>query len=115
LAQYYTLATGIDVTPKELEVTGERINNLARVFNIREGFSRKDDHMPAKVMSTPIPDEGVSKGSYVSQKELDLLLDDYYEIRGWTKDGIPTIEKLKEIGLDEFIPIVKPKIEKPKK
>jgi len=115
LAQYYTLATGIEVTPEELPVTGERINNLARVFNIREGFSRKDDHMPAKVMNTPIPDEGVSKGSYVSQKELDILLDDYYEIRGWTKDGIPTIEKLKQIGLDEFIHIVKPKIEKPKK
>jgi len=115
LAQYYTLATGIVITPGELQVTGERINNLARVFNVREGFSRKDDHMPAKVMNTPIPDEGVSKGSYVSQKDLDLLLDDYYEVRGWTKDGIPTIEKLNEIGLNDLVYIVKPKIEKPKK
>jgi len=115
LAQYYTLATGIEVTPEELPVTGERINNLARIFNIREGFSRKDDHMPAKVMSTPIPDEGVSKGSFVSQKELNLLLDDYYEVRGWTKDGIPTIEKLNEIGLNDLVYIVKPKVEKPKK
>jgi aldehyde:ferredoxin oxidoreductase len=115
LAQYYTLATGIAVTPQELQVTGERINNLARVFNVREGLSRKDDTMPAKVMNTPIPDEGVSKGSYVSQKDLDILLDDYYEVRGWTKDGIPTIEKLNEIGLNDLVPIVKPKIEKPKK
>jgi len=115
LAQYYTLATGIQVTPEELQLTGERINNLARVFNVREGFSRKDDHMPAKVMSTPIPDEVVSKGNYVSQKDLNILLDDYYEVRGWTKDGIPTIEKLNGIGLNDLVSIVKPKIEKPKK
>jgi aldehyde:ferredoxin oxidoreductase len=115
LAQYYTLATGIQVTPQELQVTGERINNLARVFNVREGFSRKDDTMPAKVMNTPIPDEVVSKGSYVSQKDLNILLDDYYEVRGWTKDGIPTIEKLNGIGLNDLVHIVKPKIEKPKK
>jgi len=70
--------------------------------------------MPAKVMNTPIPDEGVSKGSYVSQKDLDLLLDDYYEVRGWTMDGIPTIEKLNEIGLNDLVYIVKPKIEKTK-
>ncbi|MFQ5836698.1 MAG: aldehyde ferredoxin oxidoreductase family protein, partial [Candidatus Bathyarchaeia archaeon] len=94
LAPYYTLATGIEITPEELQVTGERINNLARLFNVREGFSRKDDTVPVKVMSTPIPDEGISKGSYVSKKDLNLLLDDYYEARGWTKDGIPTIEKL---------------------
>jgi len=115
LAQYYTLATGIQVTPEELQLTGERINNLARVFNVREGFSRKDDHMPAKVMSTPIPDEVVSKGNYVSQKDLNILLDDYYEVRGWTKDGIPTIEKLNGIGLNDLVHIVKPKIEKAKK
>jgi len=114
LAQYYTLATGIEITPEELQLTGERINILARLFNIREGLSRKDDHLPVKVMSTPIPDEGVSKGSYVSQKELNLLLDDYYEVRGWTRDGIPTMEKLNEIGLNDLVYIVKPKIEKQK-
>ncbi|MFQ6074391.1 MAG: aldehyde ferredoxin oxidoreductase C-terminal domain-containing protein, partial [Candidatus Bathyarchaeia archaeon] len=115
LAQYYTLATGIEMTPEELQIAGERINNLARLFNVREGFSRKDDTVPAKVMGTPIPDEVISKGSYVSQKDLDLLLDDYYEARGWTKDGIPTIEKLNEIGLNDLVSIVKSKIEKPKK
>jgi len=115
LAKYYMLVTGIEMTPEELRTTGERINNVGRLFNVREGFTRKDDHLPAKVMSTPIPDEGVAKGSYVSQKELDFLLDDYYEVRGWTKEGIPTIEKLKEIGLKDLVYIVKPKIEAPKK
>ncbi len=110
IAKLYTLVTGIEMTPEELRMTGERINNIGRLYNIREGFTRKDDHLPAKVMSTPIPDDTVSKGSYISQKELDFMLDDYYEARGWTNDGVPTIEKLKEIELGNFSKIVKKKI-----
>jgi len=110
LAKYYTLVTGIEMTPEELERTGERINNLGRLFNIREGFTRKDDHLPPKVMSTPIPDDTVSKGSYITQEELDLMLDDYYATRGWTKEGVPTLEKLKELGLEDLAYIVKDKI-----
>jgi len=115
LAKLYTLVTGIEMSPEQLRIAGEGLNNLGRLFNIREGFTRKDDHMPIKVMTTPIPDEGVAKGSHVTQKELDFLLDDYYEVRGWTKDGVPTIEKLNEVGLNDLVYIVKPKIEKPEK
>jgi aldehyde:ferredoxin oxidoreductase len=61
-------------------------------------------------MNQPIPDEGPAKGAYVSQAELDLLLDDYYEARGWTREGIPTIKKLKELGMDDLIHIVEGKI-----
>ena len=111
LAKYYTLVTGIEMTPEELERTGERINNLGRLFNIREGFTRKDDHLPPKIMSTPIPDDTVSKGSYVTQEELDLMLDDYYATRGWTKEGVPTLEKLKELGLEDLAYIVEGKIQ----
>lgn len=111
LAKYYTITTGLKMSPEELRKSGERINNTARLFNIREGLTRKDDHLPWKVMNVPIPDDCPSKGSYVSQKELDFLLDDYYETRGWTKQGVPTVEKLKELGLDEFIQIVRPKKE----
>ena len=115
LANYYTLTTGIEMSAEELRMTGERISNLGRLFNIREGLTRKDDHLPAKVMSTPIPDDTISKGSYITQKELDFMLDDYYAHRGWTKEGVPTVEKLKELGLDNLLHIVKEKIEKPKK
>jgi len=111
LAKYYTLVTGIEMTPEELERTGERINNLGRLFNIREGFTRKDDHLPPKIMSTPIPDDTVSKGSYITQEELDLMLDDYYATRGWTKEGVPTLEKLKELGLEDLAYIVEGKIQ----
>jgi aldehyde:ferredoxin oxidoreductase len=66
-------------------------------------------------MHMPIPDEGPSKGAYVTQEELDLLLDDYYMARGWTREGIPTIEKLKELGMDDLIHIVEGKIGKTEK
>lgn len=106
----YTLITGIEMSGEELRRCGERITNIARLFNVREGLARKDDHLPPKVMSTPIPDEGVAKGSYVSQDELDQLLDDYYKVRGWSKNGIPTIDKLQELDLEEYTDIVKPKL-----
>jgi len=113
MAKLYSLVTGFDVTAEDLRLAGERINNVARLFNIREGLGRKDDTLPYKVMHLPVPDEGPSKGAYVTQKELDFLLDDYYQSRGWTKEGIPTKEKLKELGMNELIPIVETKTGKP--
>jgi len=111
MANYYTLATGIEMTPEELIKAGERINNLARVINIREGKgTRSDDTLPWKIMNVPVPDEGVAKGAVVNQKEFDIGLDDYYSVRGWTKEGIPTPEKLKELGLGDLVNIVKKKI-----
>jgi aldehyde:ferredoxin oxidoreductase len=111
MAKLYNFVTGIDITPEELKQSGERINTVARLINIREGLGRKDDTLPWKVMNEPIPDEGPVKGAFVTQEELDLLLDDYYESRGWTLEGVPTTEKLKEIGMGELESIVKAKQE----
>jgi len=108
LAKLYSLVTGFDVAPDELRRAGERINNVARLFNVREGFSRKDDTLPWKIMNVPIPD-GMAKGSLVTQEELDFMLDDYYEARGWSRDGIPTPEKLRELGLEDYLYIVEVK------
>lgn len=108
MAKYYTLATGIEMTPDELIRAGERINNLARLFNVREGVgTREFDSLPPKIMNVPIPDEGVAKGSVVSKEEFELGLDDYYAVRGWTREGIPTVEKLKELDLGRDAHIVK--------
>ena len=106
MARLYTLVTGFDMTTENLTYAGERINNVARLFNVREGLSRKDDTLPYKVMHSPIPDEGPAKGAYVSQEELDLLLDDYYDARGWTKEGVPTKEKLEELDMGDLMHIV---------
>ncbi|MEM2998978.1 MAG: aldehyde ferredoxin oxidoreductase family protein [Candidatus Bathyarchaeia archaeon] len=111
MAKLYSLVTGIDMTAEELKKSGERINTIARVINIREGLSRKDDTLPWKVMNMPIPDDGPVKGAVVTQEELDLLLDDYYESRGWTLEGVPTLAKLKELAMDDVINIVEDKQE----
>jgi len=105
MAKLYTLVTGFDMTPEELKRCGERIHNAARLFNIREGLGRKDDTLPWKVMHEPIPDDGPSKGAMVTQAELDLLLDDYYEARGWTREGVPTETKLKELDLNDLLTV----------
>jgi aldehyde:ferredoxin oxidoreductase len=107
MAKLYGLVTGYDTTDVELKKAGERIQNAARLFNLREGLGRKDDNLPWKVMNEPIPDEGPSKGAMVTQYELDLLLDDYYESRGWDRNGVPTEAKLRELGMDDLLGLVK--------
>jgi aldehyde:ferredoxin oxidoreductase len=109
MAKLYNLVTGIEMTGEELNKAGARINTVARLINIREGLGRKDDTLPWKVMNAPIPDEGPVKGAVVKQKELDLLLDDYYVSRGWTLEGVPTAAKLKELGMEGLAKIVKGK------
>ncbi|MEM2319793.1 MAG: aldehyde ferredoxin oxidoreductase family protein [Candidatus Bathyarchaeia archaeon] len=91
-------ATGIDRfrDPKYLWLVGERIFNLERAFNIREGFDVSQDTMPERIVKEPMPREP-SKGQVF---ELDVLLKDYYKVRGWNERGIPTKEKLKELGLE---------------
>ena len=111
MAKLYSLVTGYDMTPEELTTAAERINTLARLINIREGLSRKDDTLPWKVMNEPIPDDGPVKGAVVTQDELDLLLDDYYESRGWTLEGVPTTAKLKELGMEDLNGIIESKQE----
>jgi aldehyde:ferredoxin oxidoreductase len=103
LANYYTLATGIPMTPEIMAKAGERIENLARLFNIREGKgTRKYDTLPWKIKNCPVPDEGPAKGVVVSEEEFQLGLDDYYAVRGWTANGVPTVEKLNELGLGDL-------------
>jgi aldehyde:ferredoxin oxidoreductase len=91
--------TGLAYTPEEIEKVGERINNLARAFNVREGFSRADDILPERLMKEPLQ-SGASKGHFISIDDLREMLDEYYTVRGWDlNSGIPTREKLEELGL----------------
>jgi aldehyde:ferredoxin oxidoreductase len=94
------------MTPEEMTKSGERIENLARLFNIREGKgTRKFDTLPWKIKNVPVPDEGPAKGMYVSEEEFQVGLDDYYSVRGWTADGVPTTEKLKALDLSDLAQI----------
>jgi aldehyde:ferredoxin oxidoreductase len=91
--------TGWAVDVPELERVGERIVNLERLFNVREGVRRRDDVLPWKVMHEPIP-AGPSAGMYCPPEELAEMLDAYYALRGWDGDGVPTRERLIDLGLD---------------
>ncbi len=91
-------ATGIEEFKdiQYLFLVGERIYNIERAFNVREGFTRKDDTLPERFLREPVP-RIPSKGQVF---ELDKLLDDYYIARGWdVNTGIPTGRKLEELGL----------------
>jgi aldehyde:ferredoxin oxidoreductase len=92
--------TGVDFGVDDLMLIGERIYNLERLFNAREGLSRKDDYLPYRVTHDPISN-GVSKGNFVSEDELQHMLDEYYLVRGWSKNGIPTKMQLLRVGLDK--------------
>jgi aldehyde:ferredoxin oxidoreductase len=99
-ANLYTLVTGMTITSREIRTAGERIYNLEKLFNIREGWTVKDDSLPPRILKEPVPD-GVAKGSIITEDELKFLLDDYYAVRGWTKNGIPTKKKLIKLGIDD--------------
>ncbi|MFW9887529.1 MAG: aldehyde ferredoxin oxidoreductase family protein [Candidatus Thorarchaeota archaeon] len=89
---------GIDLTSEELQVIGERIVNLNRLFNIARGITRRDDQLPDRLTK-----EGAPKGPPTGQVvELDQMLDEYYEQRGWDLEtGLPTMETLKRLGLEK--------------
>jgi aldehyde:ferredoxin oxidoreductase len=91
--------TGWDMSVENLMATGERIFNLCRAFNVREGITRKDDMLPKRFEDLSITG-GAAKGQTLSRIVLSKMLDDYYDIRGWDKKtGIPTRNKLEELGL----------------
>jgi aldehyde:ferredoxin oxidoreductase len=95
-------ATGKELTTEGLYRLGERVWNLVRVFNVRQGFTRKDDLLPERFMKEPLQD-GPAKGHVISASDLDRLLDDYYGLRGWDEDGIPERETLEGLGVVELL------------
>lgn len=103
LAEVYELVTGIPMDDKYLIKRGEAITNLSKCFNIREGWTRADDHPPERFFKLAHT-VGPTKGVTLKEDGFQTLLSGYYEARGWdTKTGIPTEQKLKELGLDFVI------------
>jgi len=90
--------TGWNLSLHDVECIGERIWNLERAFNVREGVSREQDTLPYRVMYEPVP-EGMHKGMHCPPEELQAMLAEYYALRGWTPEGVPTQEKLQSLGL----------------
>ena len=90
--------TAVTGTSTDLIRVGERVWNLERLYNLREGFGREGDTLPRRLLEEPVP-EGPSKG-WVSH--LPEMLDEYYRFRGWDENGVPTGRKLEELGLNDL-------------
>jgi aldehyde:ferredoxin oxidoreductase len=101
LAELYVMVTGIEMSPEKLRGAGERIYNLEKAYNVREGWTKRDDYPAPRIMKTPIP-EGVAKGSYVTEEEFELMLNAYFDARDWNRDGLPRKEKLIELRLEKI-------------
>jgi aldehyde:ferredoxin oxidoreductase len=96
LARLHEAVTGNPLDEQGLLKIGERIVNLERCFNIREGLTRRDDALPERFLKEPYPD-GPAKGEVV---RLEPMIDEYYAFRGWDRaTGFPTREKLAELHL----------------
>jgi aldehyde:ferredoxin oxidoreductase len=97
LASMLSSLTGIAYTTEEFMKCGDRIYNLEKLWNLKAGLSSKDDALPERLLKEPIK-SGPSKGSV---SKLPQMLPEYYQLRGWDKNGIPTDKKLKELNLAE--------------
>ena len=95
LTELMNLTTGANYTPDEIMIAAERIYNLERLFLIGAGSGANDDTLPYRMLHEPMP-EGPAKGRVV---DLDIMLPRFYKVRGWDENGIPTKEKLRELGL----------------
>jgi len=88
-------ATGFDYDTDELLQIGERIWNLEKLFNLQAGLRKKDDTLPKRMLTEPMP-AGPIKGQTVP---LERMLREYYQLRGWDEQGQPTREKLAALRL----------------
>jgi len=95
IAAMIRTAVGVDYTDEEVLQIGERIWNLEKVFNLKAGFTKKDDNLPPRLLNEPLP-SGAAKGKV---NQLGVMLAEYYDVRGWDKEGIPTEKKKKELSI----------------
>ncbi len=100
-SRMYSAYTGLDISPREIMKTSERLFTLFKAYPIREGMTRKDDDWPERFYREP-GEEGPAKGKVLDRAAMDKMLDGYYEVRGWNKKtGIPPRAKWLELGLDD--------------
>ena len=94
------LTTDMQLTKDQLMQVGERIHTIERMFNLREGFSRKDDRLPDRYFeeATPIG-LPIARGKKIDRDRFEKMLDEYYALHGWNENGTPKKEALEKLGL----------------
>jgi aldehyde:ferredoxin oxidoreductase len=93
LSQLMKFTTGVDSSPEDVLTAAERVYNLERMFLLEAGST--EDTLPPRMLNEPLPD-GPAKGHV---NRLDEMLPEFYKVRGWDENGVPTKEKLTELGL----------------
>jgi aldehyde:ferredoxin oxidoreductase len=97
-SDYFYGVTGETLTTDDFQIIADRIETLVRMYNVREGFSREDDTLPYRTLNEPLPD-GPATGQCIGEENLNRMLDEYYEIRGWDNQGVPRSETIKKYEL----------------
>ncbi len=98
IARLLSAIIGEEIDTEKILKIGERIVNIEKIFNLREGFTRRDDTLPKRLLEEPLNSGPVKE----EVMELAIMLDEYYETRGWDREGKPKKEKLYELGLGDY-------------
>jgi len=98
MSDLLSTALGYLVTPEQLVKAGEKIWNLIRLFNVQAGFAAKDDILPERIMNAPLGN-GPHAGNVFKEEDFIKARSFYYQLRGWDENGVPSREKLAELGL----------------
>lgn len=99
--EMWNLATGFDHTSQSYLECGDRIWNIIRLFNLREGLKPGSDILPARVFNESFT-KGPAKGVVLTKEGFEKSLKEYYILRGWDEKGVPTKSKLKQLGLEQY-------------
>ncbi len=100
LGKLFEATCGGSWPEEKVDLTGERIFNLQRMFNVMAGFSKEDDRLPARFHKETLP-EGPPKGIEMTKQAFDAALKEYYTLRGWDDQGRPTVETLTRLGIEK--------------
>ncbi len=104
MSQIFTAATGIPMSKNQLMTSGKRILTLEKCFNIRLGADRKLDDLPYRMMHEPSPEGSLLEDATNSPKELNRMLDRYYELHGWDSEtSWPYWETIEQLELHEIV------------
>jgi aldehyde:ferredoxin oxidoreductase len=96
------LATGMEISEVQLMEIGERICTIERMFNLREGFSRKDDNLPERYFQEPTPlGLPIARDKKINREKFDTMLDEYYGLHGWDINGVPKTDTLTKLDLEK--------------
>jgi aldehyde:ferredoxin oxidoreductase len=96
---YYN--TGLEMSPLDIWTVAERAHNMERLFNIREGLTRKDDWLASRYFDEPArPGTTGVRGEKLDREKFQKMIDEYYKYHGWDKNGVPTRKTLTRLGID---------------